>query len=816
MKIYIKQALFLTLCLITSPTTYACLDGLEIKVGQVILEEPTENPIIAATNITFAQTYSTPPLVFILPGNNNTDPSTVRVYDVTTTGFRVGVTEAEAENGITALENFTYFAIEPGNYTLGSKQIQAGTTSTNAYYRKSDGGNSFTTVAFAPAFPVPPALPPIVVTEVQTFANDPSYNFGGGNITLPTLETFGLQANTTNSSFEVALMNGEGTMPATPFVNETIAYLAMEPGMGSFTDDGGDLVEFNVFQTANNINHNCNTNAHELTIPAGEQAQAIANLSTLSGGDGGWMRQCSIDGTNISLKLQEDRATDPDTNHIVERANIIAFSRDFFIDLNPGLPGGQIEIVSTNVNAQIMPITDILSFTDVTFPTPFSEIPLIFSLPTDEGIDEPASLRVKGITVNGFSIAQVQPQGTEGAAESMTIDYIAITPKTHLLSDNNSSSNIKLEAGTINTDAFQGGLFDAMDTAWETLNFTNTFDNPPALLLDIQTINSEPLLNPSSPSEPWLETSIEQGTITTTGASIAMDRAQTDGGTVVAETIAYLAAESGLNIIFNAAGDKDITLNTLLNPATNIRGVDNTPNCYTSPYASSAFSIAPLVVANMASSTGGDGGWLRRCSNSNTAVGLIVDEDTSLDSERSHASAEQGTFFAFSEAFEWCPPKIEVTKNGVAIRDPINENENAKAIPDALVRYTVTLENQAAPNTTDGSLTITDQIPDNTSLFIASTADYPETEFIFNAGTGVNASGLGFTYVDATDTGDSVEFSTDGSDFTYIPDAAAIAAGFDPSITHVRITFTGEFTGMVNNLATDIPTASIGFAVKVD
>ncbi|HHM12687.1 MAG TPA: hypothetical protein ENJ16_03975 [Planctomycetaceae bacterium] len=58
------------------------------------------------------------------------------------------------------------------------------------------------------------------------------------------------------------------------------------------------------------------------------------------------------------------------------------------------------------------------------------------------------------------------------------------------------------------------------------------------------------------------------------------------------------------------------------------------------------FTSAPTVVASLASRRGGDGGWLRRGSVTNSSVQLVVDEDTFSDSERGH-TWETASVFAF-------------------------------------------------------------------------------------------------------------------------------------------------------------------------
>ncbi len=785
-------------CLVTvslslfSALALACLDGLEMKVGQVTLNAPVGSSS-GGTTINFRQIYTVPPLVFILPSNSNPDPTTIRLLNVTASSFTVGSAESEGEDGVTPAETFRYLAIEPGNYTIGGLQFQAGSINlTN--FQSAFGGSSYATLNFAPAFA--PAVAPIVVHELQSFANDPTYNFIGGTITQPWLETIGLQASVTNASMSIALERAE-TSAGSIVLNETIAYFAATPGAGTFVDNGGATINYNAFTTANNITGNCVNNPHGLgpAIPV-----AVASQATRAGNNGGWLRECAVTGSNIQLQVEEDRANDAEQSHINETAAIFAVSQAF--DANLTASGGpRFEMASGTNNAQLSG-GGTLNFTNVSFPRAFRTTPLIFSLPTTQG-NPPASLRIHSASVNGFQIAQMESEGEAGAHAPMTVDYIAVTPGTHSFPD----STAQLEASSVSTSVFQGN--QVAGAGWLPITFSNTYTSAPSLLLDIQTINSEPGMDPSNASIPWLETAVQSGSLNATSASIALERAQTNSGSISAEQIAFLASAAGQSVNFTAVGGNNITMKTQLT-ADNISGFDN--GCFTNNFTGGAFSGVPLVVANQVRRDGGDGGWLRRCSLTPTAIGLTVDEDRDLDSERSHTT-EQAALIAFSQAFEWCPARLLFYKNTAAARDPVNATSNPKAIPGALQSFTVRVDNESGIPLSSDSVQISDAIPSGTSLFVQSSVNYPETPFIFTDGSGVSASGLGFSYLGVGSGTDAVEFSNDnGATWTYTP--VPDGDGFDSNISNVRFSPTGTFNGMLNN--SDVTTFSLSFAVRVD
>ncbi len=787
-----KLLSFIAGCLLgLSTSAAACTAGINLKVGRVTLNSASGGSS-SPTTINFRQTYSTPPLVFILPGNDNADPATIRILSVSTTGFQVGTAESEGEDGITTAQNFNYLAIEAGNYNLGGGvRIQAGSISTTQ--RQSGVGDTtgYATVTFSttPGF----TSTPIVLHEIQSFANDPGYNFSSTALTQPWLETISLQPSATSSSIPVALERAE-TSAGTVSSNETIAWFAMTAGSGSFTDNSASTINFNVFSTPANINDSCTNNAHGL---GSINTIAIANQADRNGPNGGWLRLCATDSTNLSMKIQEDRANDSEITHANEPAAVAAFSQAF--DSSGGGSSPNWEAASATVNAQNTGAS--LTFTTVNFTNTFQSTPLIFALPTTAGAP-PASLRFKNISSSGFQVAQMEPQGETGAHASMTIDYLAITPGTHIFPN----GTTVLEAGTINSSAYQGR--NTTSPGYTTLTFSNTFSANPAFLLSVQSINSEPGINPDNISSPWLETTVESGSITTNSARIAMERAETSNGTVSSETIAYLAAETGINDSIAINGGGSIIVKTMITPD-NIRGYDN--GCFNNNYNGGAFATTPYVIAQQISRDGADGGWLRRCNINSSQIGLTVDEDRAADSERSHTT-EIAAVFAFENAFEWCPPLLTLAKNNTVTRDLVNGTNNPKAIPGALQTYALRLNNEGRIPLDNNTVIFTDPVPANTSIFVQSSTLYPETPFVFTDGSGGAASGLTFVYSGPSSTTDDIEFSSNNAvDFLYTP--TPDGNGFDSAVTDIRINPKGVFNG---SNGVDIPTFTLNFSVRVD
>lgn len=121
------------------------------------------------------------------------------------------------------------------------------------------------------------------------------------------------------------------------------------------------------------------------------------------------------------------------------------------------------------------------------------------------------------------------------------------------------------------------------------------------------------------------------------------------------------------------------------------------------------------------------------------------------------------------------------------------------AIPGSIVRYNVEVENQGQEVDTS-TLVITDLFPAEVALVTSGAGAFVFTD-------GPVSSGLSFTYGGPASTTDSVEFSVDGTDYSYIP-----ASPVDASVTHVRFRPTGA---MSPNQAGSKPSFSVSLLGQI-
>ncbi|WP_084168943.1 CCXG family PEP-CTERM protein [Hellea balneolensis] len=121
------------------------------------------------------------------------------------------------------------------------------------------------------------------------------------------------------------------------------------------------------------------------------------------------------------------------------------------------------------------------------------------------------------------------------------------------------------------------------------------------------------------------------------------------------------------------------------------------------------------------------------------------------------------------------------------------------AIPGAIVRYDLNVINEGI-SVDSNTLTLTDVFPEDVALVTSAPG-------AFNFTDGPHISGLSFNYNGAADMTDSVEFSVDGTDFTYVPNVPT-----DTDVTHVRFNPSGTFNP---NDAGDKPSFTISILGEV-
>jgi len=136
------------------------------------------------------------------------------------------------------------------------------------------------------------------------------------------------------------------------------------------------------------------------------------------------------------------------------------------------------------------------------------------------------------------------------------------------------------------------------------------------------------------------------------------------------------------------------------------------------------------------------------------------------------------------------PAELVVSKAVSVLDDGLLHGDDMVAIPGATLRYVITLRNEGAGATDDGSTVIVDEIPSNGSLKVGDIGLPGAGPVGFTDGS--PSSGLTYGYGGLTSAADGLDFSDDdGASWTYAP--ADGGDGTDPSITHIRVRPDGAF-----------------------
>jgi len=142
------------------------------------------------------------------------------------------------------------------------------------------------------------------------------------------------------------------------------------------------------------------------------------------------------------------------------------------------------------------------------------------------------------------------------------------------------------------------------------------------------------------------------------------------------------------------------------------------------------------------------------------------------------------------------------------ISDPIEGTTNPKAIPGAVMQYTVVVTNQGKGASDANTVKVTDAIPANLQLVVTDIGGAGSGPVLFTQGS--PTSGLSYTFTSLASLADSLDFSNNsGTTWTYVP--TANGNGVDPAVTNIRISPTGAFAANAGTA----PSFTLQFRMRV-
>lgn len=236
----------------------------------------------------FTNTFKNPAVFVSPPSNNDQEPVTTRLRNVTATGFEIRLQEWDYLDDKHAAETISYLVIEKGRTLLPSGgAIEVG--SFNAKTRKQ-------TISFSQPF----QSAPIVVTSIFTINETDAVIHRTSGIT-PTGFTSLLQEQQSTSN---------------KHADESVAYIAWS--VGEFTID--NLV-FSVALPTTRVDSNPTT----LPLPGNSTTLPFLFIEqqTMDGADPAAIRIDRMLPTSVTLFLQEEKSKDTEMNHVQETVGYI-------------------------------------------------------------------------------------------------------------------------------------------------------------------------------------------------------------------------------------------------------------------------------------------------------------------------------------------------------------------------------------------------------------------------------------------------------------------------------------------------------------
>ena len=163
-----------------------------------------------------------------------------------------------------------------------------------------------------------------------------------------------------------------------------------------------------------------------------------------------------------------------------------------------------------------------------------------------------------------------------------------------------------------------------------------------------------------------------------------------------------------------------------------------------------------------------------------------------------------------ADAFYHCAgdPSFQLTTTVNVMNDPINGATFPKAIPGAVMTYTVDVLNQGNISSDLGSTVIVQELASNLELYVDD-FDGAGSPVDFTDGSGTTASGLNYVFSAINNGSDSISFSSDGTNFNH---TVTSTDGYDSAITHFKLTLPGTFKPTFDGVT---PTFKFEYQVRV-
>ena len=242
--------------------------------------------------VTFNGAFATTPIVVMGPPTYfGIDPSTVRVRNVTATGFEFQIDEWEyLDGGHPNAESIGWLAMEPGVHDLGGVTAVAASTSSTQVRAE---------VPYSSALDSRPVVLHQIVTTNETSA------------------AVSRILDVSSSGFTLYIDEEEAADRV--HATETVHYIALTEGQGSW-----DGRPFYVSITADSYDESWDPVDFGATL---QNPVLLANIQTVAGGDPVALRYRNLSGSGVEFKVEEERSANNETGHSNETLGWVVFDQ---------------------------------------------------------------------------------------------------------------------------------------------------------------------------------------------------------------------------------------------------------------------------------------------------------------------------------------------------------------------------------------------------------------------------------------------------------------------------------------------------------
>ncbi|MDJ0610038.1 MAG: FG-GAP repeat protein [Kiloniellales bacterium] len=314
-----------------------------------------------------------------------------------------------------------------------------------------------------------------------------------------------------------------------------------------------------------------------------------------------------------TLSAEEERSADGETAHAGESLAVLALGAQLFaqdVSTNDADPAA-LRRLAPEFSAPLEWGT-VDGVTDAWTTVPLARRylnPVVVARPVSAKGADPGVIRLRNVTGGSFQLRYQEWDylgGKHGAAER--VFYMVAEAGSHDL------DGLLVEAGTLETDRLLGDGF-------ETVAFAASFAAPPAVFTSVQTDAGADAVT------------TRLADATALGFSVTMQEQQANGKSHVSETLGWIAIEKGDT---TTSDGRDVLV---FDGAATHRSTAN-------PFGRSFDRMFPVLLGDIATTSGKDPVFLRYRNLTPSSVELFVQEERSFDKEVKHVLEELSIFVA--------------------------------------------------------------------------------------------------------------------------------------------------------------------------